>query len=299
MVPAFLVRHPPPSGPFLADTYFPYGPPIAPPVEVRPPSELSKDFFRNLRDLQNSMDDFSRVYDHLALSVGPVTSFADEELSSAVFVLLVALVGVLMVMSRFLPWRLISLVAGWTVISLGHPTVQQLLLTTHKEHVEPREPKARAWITEKVEHEFSTHLALESREVEIFELQRKSPTGEWEAWIFSPSPYDPLEAERICGRRPMGTRFLEDVQAPSGWTWTSSQWCLDLHSREWVEERYISAVEVETEGERWVYDLPLLGHHSIESGEMAFSDDGPGDDDSEQWRRRRWTRLVQQQRIKK
>ncbi|KAK1035360.1 Peroxisome size and maintenance regulator, partial [Friedmanniomyces endolithicus] len=62
MVPSFLARHPAPANdPRVEASY--WGPPIAPPSRVKPVPELSKDFFRNMRDLQNSMDDFSVLHD--------------------------------------------------------------------------------------------------------------------------------------------------------------------------------------------------------------------------------------------
>ncbi|KFX91601.1 hypothetical protein O988_07676, partial [Pseudogymnoascus sp. VKM F-3808] len=90
----------------------------------------------------------------------------------------------------------------------------------------------------------------ETREVEVFELQKLDSRGEWEPWLYSASPYDPLAAPRIANERPRGTQFFEDVAPPRDWEWSEKKWNLDLWSREWVEERIITGVEVETEGER-------------------------------------------------
>ena len=250
------------------------------------------------------MDDFSRIYDHLAWMFGPLARFTDEPLSSTVFVSLSALSVIIGLVSRLLPWRPILLVIGWTLACVGHPLVQRALLAAHHAHIQPRERQLRAWLVKWSKNEFAIEPASETGEVEIFELQRHSRTGEWEAWIFSLSPYDPLEAERICGRRPTGARFLGDVQPPYSWSWSALQWSIDLLSLDWVEERFISAVEVEMEGERWVYDLPLQCHHHHQQEERHQ----PGADESnndieaptshgqgDRWRRRRWTRLVKRQ----
>ena len=158
--------------------------------------------------------------------------------------------------------------------------------------------------------------APEMREVEIFELQRLSrSSGEWEAWIFTSSPYDPLSMERVRSERPKGTRFFEDVEAPPGWEWSEKKWALDLWSREWVEERIITGVEVETEGERWVYDI----NYEYGDDELDETGDGSGTPSKGKgkeigkpmpsweegndveigeskrrgiWRRRRWVRMV-------
>ena len=305
MIPSFLIRHPLPPTKFPVGSSSSYGLPTAPPIEVRPPNEFSKDFFRNLRDLQNAMDDFSRIYDYLAGMFGPAASFTDEPLSSAVFITLWALSVILGLGSRLLPWRFISLAVGWALTCVGHPLVRRALLAAHRAQIQPRERQLRAWLVKWSKKEFGIGTALETGEVEIFELQRQSRTGEWDPWIFSLSPYDPLEAERSCGHRPTGARFLEDVQPPYGWAWSSLQWSTDLLSLDWVEERFISAVEVETEGERWVYDLPLQSRHyhrQREEQHQANSDESNNDleeptshDQGDRWRRRRWTRLVKRQ----
>lgn len=104
------------------------------------------------------------------------------------------------------------------------------------------------------------------------------------------------------------------MRAPPGWEWSEKKWALDLWSREWVEERIITGVEVETEGERWVYDLRY--EEGVEEGDSDFdtpkkkgregangkkvlpsweegSDaEGEGRGRRGEWRRRRWVRMV-------
>lgn len=127
--------------------------------------------------------------------------------------------------------------------------------------------------------------------------------------MFSPSPYDPLSQARITGERPRGARFFEDVRAPEGWEWSEKKWVLDLWSREWVEERIITGVEVETEGERWVYDMyneneGMSGvrevvaeggsgaRPSVRRHTLSWEEGEEGEGRRGEWRRRRWVRLV-------
>jgi len=214
---------------------------------------------------------------------------------------------------------------------MGHPSIQRQLLYTHKKHVEPLEEQSKTWLDSWIAQDIILDSAPETREVEIFELQYQ-PYGsdEWTSWLFSTSPYDPLSIERVRGERPRGTRFFEDVQPPKGWEWSEKKWALDLWSREWVEERIITGVEVETEGERWVYDIryeyendhpgaSLDGRDSMDDG-LAHGGIGLGtigglgkgkkkalpswEEGSEaevevegrsrrgEWRRRRWVRMV-------
>ncbi|KAI1495128.1 integral peroxisomal membrane peroxin-domain-containing protein [Biscogniauxia mediterranea] len=329
LVPSFIARHPAaeygnPSDEqqqqaLLMMPYSPHGPPLAPPMTVRPAKELSRDFFRNMRDLQNCMEDFSQLHDAVVSIMLPRTNFSDEALSSALFVALVAACLFMSIAANAVPWRLVFLALGWGLTCSGHPAVQRQLQAAHERHVQPQEEKALGWIDRWVERDVILDSAPETREVEVFELQRLSGDGgEWESWLFTPSPYDPMSPARIAGERPTGTRFFEDVLPPQGWEWSEKKWALDLWSREWVEERIITGVEIETEGERWVYDI-----YDERANRVGMADDAAtatasaatpsadkgrekrpsweeGDDwegRRGEWRRRRWVRLVKRKNI--
>ncbi|KAL9096036.1 MAG: hypothetical protein Q9165_001558 [Trypethelium subeluteriae] len=317
MVPAFLARHPPPpSSDLYHGTYSIHGPPVAPPRTIKPAPELSKDFFRNMRDLQNSMEDFSRLHDSLIALITPYTNFSDEAISSVLFMVLAALTCVLFIAANLLPWRAIFLVGGWALTLSGHPNAQSFILSIQrKSELKEREAEAQSRVSKWVADDIALDAEPERREVEIFELQHRdslalASSGEWEPWVFTPSPYDPLCPPRIAGERPKGTRFFEDVGPPPGWTWADKKWTLDLLSREWVDERIITGVEVEMEGERWVYDMskedraeeePTFTSSSKgkkkESKSKALKswDEGTGTGLVGEWRRRRWTRIVQRE----
>ncbi|KAF4983320.1 hypothetical protein FZEAL_1258 [Fusarium zealandicum] len=309
-IPAFLARHPaPPKGTLSSEQnvgYSPAGPPLAPAATVKPVKELSKDFFRNMRDLQNCMDDFSVAHDKVVTMLVPVTNFSDEALSSALF-LFVFTGGIFMtIAAQLLPWRFIFLLGGWAIVGMGHPYVARLLAVAHRERLQPQEAKARSWLDNWIAKDVILDSSPETREVEIFELQRKtSGGGEWEPWLFCPSPYDPLSQPRIVGERPRGSRFFEDIMPPEAWEWSEKKWALDLWSREWVEERIITGVEVETEGERWVYDIyddreftGVIDPPVSEKGKQkaaakpSWEEGEDGSGRRGDWRRRRWVRLV-------
>ena len=297
LVPAYLVRHPPPPQPNSA-FYTMNGPPLAPPPTIKPAGEMSKDFFRNMRDLQNSMDDFSTIHDAFLKIITPPTNFSNEPLSSTIFVFLFFVACFLFITSHLLPWRLIALIACWTAIALGHPSVQQLIIANHEKHITPRKEHAKSWLDTWISHDIVLDTPPQTREVEVFELQHRnsgSRSDEWESWLFTPTPYDPLSPQRISGDRPKGTRFFEDVQPPSGWEWGDKKWVLDLQSREWVEERMVQGVEVEIEGERWVSDLVLAEEEdpkAVAKGKMKEWQEGNERGRVGEWRRRRWVRMV-------
>ncbi|RYO91171.1 hypothetical protein DL766_000137 [Monosporascus sp. MC13-8B] len=330
LIPSFAARHPDPemslsgeqalggSAPYSYYSPWSRGPPLAPAVTVRPAKELSRDFFRNMRDLQNSMEDFSQLHDAVVSLMVPRTNFSDEALSSALFAALFAACLVLSIASAALPWRLIFLAAGWAATCAGHPAAARALEDAHRTHVRPQSERALSLVGRWAADDVILDASPETREVEIFELQRLSPAGgEWEPWLFSASPYDPLSPARIAGEKPAGARFFEDVLPPKGWEWSEKKWALDLWSREWVEERIITGVEIETEGERWVYDIydenaDRVGVVEDPAGEAkggkekggkgyvpgpSWEEGEDGDVKRGEWRRRRWVRLVKRKRI--
>jgi hypothetical protein len=323
-IPSFIARHPAPPLELSASgfEYSPAGPAIAPPPTVKPVKELSKDFFRNMRDLQNSMSDFSDLHDAVVGNVGPLTNFSDEALSSTLFLGTFMATAAMFIASHLIPYRAIFLLGGWFVIISGHPRVAHFLANLQKEKapdaVEKAEKDASSFLKSFIDSDVILDPTPQTREVEIFELQRLSGAGEWEPWLFSASPYDPLSQERIREERPQGTRFFEDVAPPRGWEWEEKKWSLDLWSREWVEERIITGVEVETQGERWVYDIAYeeeknkprevevrdnKGGLAGQKGKKVvvqptWDETAGGLGRKGEWRRRRWVRLVRRKVVK-
>jgi len=332
MIPSFLARHPPPPAPTdvslteaaAAERYDSYGysgPPVAPPTRVKPAPEMSKDFFRNMRDLQNCMEDFSRVHDGAVALISPYTDFSDERLSSAVFLAIFVLLSLAFVGAHLMPWRAVALLTGWAAIGALHPAAQDFLLsTTNMAQVREAVTKLTGIAKDWIARDIALDEPPEIREVEIYELQKWNGSGftgtgltgleglgvldgEWEPWLFSPGPYDPMSPIRIAGARPSGTQFFEEVVPPSGWKWSEKKWSLDLGSRAWVEERCVTGVEVETEGERWVYDLPPeerkdSGGDKGKTAQPKSWEEGTGRGQKGEWRRRRWVRLVERKVVK-
>jgi len=311
MVPAFLTRHPPPPSNLPTDLYPLSGPPLAPARTVKPAPDLSKDFFHNMRDLQNVMEDFSRLHDAALALLAPPTNFSNESLSSTIFLLLVVTSCGLFITAQLLPWRAIALIGGWAAVIAGHPSFPSFLESTQADKfVEQQDQEIRSAILSLAAEDIDLGSAPEIREVEIFELQRRSmhmPDSEFEPFLFTATPYTPLSPPRLAGDRPRGAPFFEDVQPPTGWRWADKKWILDLLSREWVEERCVTGVEIEVEGERWVndilYDAEQLDVPSIRGSESKGKnskrdkavtwEEGNGAGRKGEWRRRRWVRMVQ------
>lgn len=313
MVPAFITRHPPPPSTSTSSItpYYSYeGPALAPARTIKPASETSKDFFRNMRDLQNTMADFSDVHDATISVFNPLTNFSNEKLSSAIFLgCTVAAVG-LFLTAHLLPLRLVLLAGGNAAILSNNPKFRQFFQNLIQDvgggdldspvsqgdesqdrfgAAIPKDPSAAMSALEKLT-DISVDTDPEEREVEIFEVQHRAPgTSEsaWESFLFSAQPYDPLSPSRIAGDRPRGCRFFDDVRPPPGWKWKSKKWELDLDCREWVVERMITGVGFEIPGVTpegnaiidevggWVWDLPPDSAPQREDEEittMAYGD---------------------------
>lgn len=287
------------------------------------------------------MADFSVLHDTIVSTLGPITNFSDEVLSSTAFLLLTASAALLFLTAHLIPWRFIFLIGGNAGILASHPTIEALIERL-KESSDSASDAATAPGNQEdhitiLGHTLPTTLPAvssslqslsaitmdthsEEREVEIFELQHKlhSPYpmhGEWEPFVFTPTPYDPLSPSRIAGDRPRGTRFFEDVQPPRGWEWKGKKWELDLDCGEWVLERMVTGVEFEVAGEDeeevggWVWDLPF------DAADGGLRDDSKGGDEKGkgkgkdleetthreervgEWRRRRWVRVVQRVQV--
>lgn len=235
------------------------------------------------------MTDFSDGHDAVVSLIAPATNFSDEARSTAIFLVVVFTCGALSLFSQFLPWQPLILTTVWLLLALGHPKVQVLVAEHYDSTIRPTTSSLRQRFEQWVAQDIVLDGAAETREVEVFELQRRrgaassGPEGsdgviEYEPWVFGPSSWEPRAPARVAGDRAKGTRFFEDVAAPEGWEWQSKKWVLDLDNKEWVEARMLGDVEVEMEGERWVYD--------IEDGS-----DGLAPKRGE-WRRRRWMRVV-------
>ncbi|KAB8236109.1 PEX28-32 family peroxisomal membrane protein [Aspergillus alliaceus] len=309
MVPAFLARHPPPPSTSTSSItpYYSYqGPALAPAKTIKPAPETSKDFFRNMRDLQNVMADFSDIHDATVSAFAPMTNFSNEKLSSVFFLLCTMITALLFLTAHLLPWRYILLVGGNAAILSSHPSLQELFQNIAGDLTNETAGQApKGYSIEKNDTMDVLGLSLpsspsatmsslrsladisldtypEEREVEIFEIQYRSlapySNSQWDHFLFSPMPYDPLSPLRIAGDRPKGCRFFEDVQPPPGWAWKSKKWELDLDCREWVVERMITGVGFEvSEGVSeesaandeiggWVWDLPSSTSNRDNSG---------------------------------
>lgn len=280
MIPAYIVRHPPSPSSHTEFMSPARGPPLAPAVEPKPVPELSRDFFMNMRDIQNLMEDYSNSYDRVVSAIAPPTNFGSEPLSATVFLFFFILCILGVGFGSWVPWRYITLILGWVVICSKHPAVQQYIHTQMKsERRSAMEKKAFDRLDNWIEADIIDDEAPQREWVEVFEIQkrraiaspRKAP--EWQDWLYSTGTYEPHSPMRLSHQKPVGTRFRDDVMPPVGWRFLETfRWRIDEEAN-WVEERQL--IEVSKDRNGWVAD----------------QDTQPPS--ASRWRRRRWTRLAE------
>ncbi|KAI1005227.1 hypothetical protein K3495_g2996 [Podosphaera aphanis] len=276
---------------------------------IKSPKEKPKDFFHNMRDLQNSMDDFSRAHDQVKSFAVPLIEFSDEPVSSSLFLFSFVTTLFMCVVSRIFPWRLIFTLVGWIVTCSGHPTVYRQMRNLREKHIKAREAEAKVFLRNWTSKDY-IHELVETHEVEIFEIQRLIKNDEWEPWLYSPVPFHSSSDIQIHPKGRIGTCLIEEVQPPPGWKWNDSKWTLDLWSQDWVEDRVASNIEVENEGQGWVYDtcdnneersisvVGLLNTEITKESRNLLTDSENSHDKiirrkkKGDWRRRRWIRMV-------
>jgi len=233
LIPAYETRHPPPPTAISKA-----------PVEVvqafspasqpgKPAPELSRDFFMNMRDIQNSMEDFNDLYDAIRTWVIQVTTFSNEPLSSTVLAFSFVGTAGMLLLIQFLPMRYIVLIAGNSLILFNHPVIKQWIMTTFitPAHI----ARIKKEINEFVKEDYipppkPTDVV---HEVEIFESRRllpPKPPHHFPDW--SPSKYSTFPPQSANT-----TEKLSIVDPPPGYAFASEDWVIDLDTEKWATER--------------------------------------------------------------
>jgi len=175
LIPSYQSRHPaPPTA--LGNVPTEVTQAISPaPQPAKPAPELSRDFFMNMRDIQNSMDDFNNLYDLVRTWVIHVTTFSNEPLSSTVLAFTTVSAILLILFAQLLPTRWIVLVIGNAIILASNPSIFRLIRSTY---LRPEEiQRIKAQIEQFVQEDYipPPPSKLVTFAVEIFESRRLLP----------------------------------------------------------------------------------------------------------------------------
>ena len=257
LVPSYQARHPAaPTSISCAPTEVTES--IAPvPQPAKPVPELSRDFLMNMRDIQNSMDDFNTLYDMVRDWVLYLTTFRNEALSSTLLAYsAIALIGMLIFMD-FVPIRWIMLLLGNGIILAGNQSLWKFVTSTYL--TPDLIAKVKRHVDDFVKEDYIPPPPPQrvSHMVEIFESRRLLPPippnalPDWTSSNFSPFPPQSTNA----------TDKLSIVAPPPGYVYTEEDWKVDENKTKWAMERaffdesgfwVIDETEIEGEIDGWV-----------------------------------------------
>lgn len=261
LVPAYCVQHPPEPTSLESNPVVPGGPPLRDPFSTKPVPEMSDEFFLNVIDTQNLMGEYVVIYDFVAHVLDLHFLFADESHTTAVCICFLAgsiFIYCISGLLKFLPWRHIFMVLGWTIF-LAKFIIQSNVFDTYSSTYKPKVEQAASKLRELEQKEFSIDFALETREAEIFEYQsfnRRLNVWNTAGYV---SSYHGVESQEPVP--------LHAIQPPFEWEYVpQTSWRVDLSPDQWVVDHYLSSLTIVDSDEKWVYDKGHL------------------------WRRRRWFR---------
>ena len=236
LIPSYQVRHPPPST-TVSGVPTEVTQAISPPPEpAKPVPELSRDFFMNMRDIQNTMDDFNNAYDIVRAWVIHITTFSNEPLSSTVLAFTSIGVIVMIAFIQFLPIRWGILVLGNAGILACNPNLYRFITTTY---ITPKEiERLKQIIDQFVKEDYipppqSKYVTFT---VEIFEARRLLPPvppnhlPDWSSSIFSAFPPQSTNS----------TNKLSSISSPPGYTFVEKDWKVDENKEKWATERGVN-----------------------------------------------------------
>jgi len=260
LIPSYQIRHPPPPQSMTtvpAEVTQAISPP---PQPAKPVPELSRDFFMNMRDIQNTMDDFNSAYDLVRAWVIYVTTFTNEPLSSTVLAFTSITVLTILTFMQFLPMRWFILVVGNAAILACNPVIFKYIKTTYITPEEIERIKKRIDEFVKVDYIPPPKAKNVTFTVEIFESRRLLPP-------VPPSHFPDWSASRFSSFPPQSTNSTVKISAvspPPGYMFTQDDWKVDEYTEKWATERGVcdetgfwiaEGDEFDREGDGWVvYD---------------------------------------------
>lgn len=253
MVPAYMVRHPADQSLLSRNNVPLKGPPVRPAeVPTMPVPEVSREFYINVVDTQNSMADFVVAYDKMHEALAPIAFFVDENISNMTFLFLlsicISICSLSPLISHIMPTKILFLAMGWYFLISSHPQFHELAIVriisgylasynlTRKDFVEK--------FKESADHSFVEQEPLDKRLFETFEVQTYDVhTSCWTESLFFPSPYENPEE--------VGKPSVDSLMAPVDWTFTSN-WQRDFEAETWCRQRFTG--ELEIDDSKWVYE---------------------------------------------
>lgn len=238
----------------------------------------------NMRDLQNLTTELLNYMDQGERVSTDIVGFKDERLSTFLFYILIAVTSVVLLLGKYIPWRMIFIQSGWAFLLLCHPKAKKYLVAISgkkkkkqpvevvKEKKEKVEEKPTSIFENFERNDIIVDEKPQVRMVEIFELQKRDILKhEWTLYGYSKRLFDFKDLVRVSGKLPHGVDSLSKVLPPPEWKYDfgyANNWRLDKKPAEFLAARGINQNHLscrENENEGWIYDsLPASQDTTIE-----------------------------------
>ncbi|KTW29361.1 hypothetical protein T552_04108 [Pneumocystis carinii B80] len=159
-------------------------------------SSEAKDFTLNIRNIQNSMSEYTQFYDLVYGFLLKYTSFNDDKLSSTVFLFCIIISLFLMIFSHWISLRLIFLLFGWISVLSINTNVQKAIRTLIEEykknklHLESNLFFNFDYIHNWINYNYiAPEIQKKAVFVEIFEFELKTDQKNEKLIYYSSNPY--------------------------------------------------------------------------------------------------------------
>lgn len=222
----------------------------------------------NMRDLQNLTSDVIESMNRANKISQDLFSFKDERLTTFIFYVLIGVTSFVLAFGKYIPWRMIFILSGWMMITLGHPNAKKYLAGAKSAPKAKKESETPTIVEPRVSFldNFDSRNIIvddepEAKVVEIYELQvRNVLNRDWEPHAYSKRIFDYKDKVRVAGKLVHGVDSLSKVLPPPEWKYdigSGKSWYIDVDPAQFLRNRGIDLrwLEVdpeETEG--WIYD---------------------------------------------
>ncbi|KAG4303523.1 hypothetical protein PCK1_000041 [Pneumocystis canis] len=129
LLPSYELRYPSDSNTFLNKNLL-----VLKKSQANGKQSEGRDFATDIKNIQNSMSDYTRLYDSISNFLIKYTSFHDEKLSSTLFLSCVIISFFLMLFSHWISMRLVFLLLGWILILSRNSDVQKAVKVLIEEY---------------------------------------------------------------------------------------------------------------------------------------------------------------------
>lgn len=201
--------------------------------------QKNMEFFVNMRDVQNITTKLLKIWDDGEKFWYGTAGFKDERTSTSLFFSVFMAVIILVIMGPYIPWKFLLIVNGWFLMIAIHPKVRPQLMEL-KERLKPQKQELDKIVKESERKDIIIDETPDIREVEVFEIWRKSfTTNEWEFYLFSNQIFDHNNSYRKSQTPPPGVQTISEVACPKTWRFDDESWNIDYDCSEWCQNRGI------------------------------------------------------------